>query len=117
MSEHTPTPWTLDGLYVTNLEPPAIGISIADCGKSFGIDSATKAANAAFILLACNNHTRLARQNEAMRKALESAGNAFEMIRLDLIGNLTEPERSAFWKAVVERDKIRVALALKEPGQ
>lgn len=47
---------------------------------------------------------------ERLRNALESAQASFEVIRLILIKNLTEPERGAFWKAVQARDAIRSLL-------
>ena len=48
-----------------------------------------------------------ARLSEALRKA----GVSFETIRLTLIKNLEEPERSAFWEAVHARDATRAALS------
>ena len=48
-----------------------------------------------------------------MREAVEAltfASGAFETIRLNLVHNLNEPERSAFWGAVQARDKIDAAL-------
>jgi len=97
MGEHTPTPWAL-----LNGWPNEI-VSISDVHKSLGgsiyeaedrerfaviiaesksdafsgfaheISGETRKSNAAFIVLACNNHDRLTRENEAMRKALEGA--------------------------------------------
>lgn len=46
-----------------------------------------------------------------LREALRKAGVSFETIRLTLIKNLEEPERSAFWEAVHARDAVRAALS------
>jgi hypothetical protein len=40
-------------------------------------------------------------------EALKQAEESFEFIRLQLVGNLEEPERSAFWRAVEARNSIR----------
>jgi hypothetical protein len=42
--------------------------------------------------------------------ALMAAEASFEKIRETLVGNLTEPERTAFWEAVHGRDSIRAYL-------
>jgi len=71
MAEHTKLPWKLDGTYITNEDPNDVrSPSIADCGRSPTIDRKTQISNAAFIVEAVNNHDRLTRENEAMRKAL-----------------------------------------------
>jgi hypothetical protein len=48
--------------------------------------------------------------DERVVEALREAESAFEEIRLILVHNLHEPERSAFWKAVSARNAIRAAL-------
>ena len=58
---------------------------------------------------------RLIREREALRKALQRSEYEFETIRQILVGNLTEPERTAFWRAVNARDATRAALASLEP--
>jgi len=59
MTEHTPTPWHMDGLYVTNKEPPTVGPSIADCGRSPRIGRAEQVANAAHIVKCVNAFPKL----------------------------------------------------------
>jgi hypothetical protein len=71
MTEHTPTPWHVDGLYVTNREPPAVRPSIADCGRSPRIGRAEQVANAAFIVKAVNNHEALVDALECAREYIE----------------------------------------------
>jgi hypothetical protein len=44
---------------------------------------------------------------EKLRALVVTADKSFELIRCKLIGNLNEPERSAFWEAVDARDTIR----------
>ena len=52
----------------------------------------------------------LARENDALTKALSDAAAVLEEIRLILIRKLDEPERKAFWKAVSGREAARAAL-------
>lgn len=55
-------------------------------------------------------------QVAGLRRALQNAETAFEAIRLILIKNLGEPERSAFWKAVSGRDEASRALLEAAPA-
>jgi hypothetical protein len=54
---------------------------------------------------------RAAAEPGEMREALKWADRAFEFIRLKLVNHLSEPERSAFWKAVQGRDLVRASLS------
>jgi len=71
MGEHTPTPWKLGIFYESDwqeIDSKHYPLPVASC-HHFG--SRGNKDNAAFIIRACNNHDRLTRENEAMRKALE----------------------------------------------
>ena len=49
--------------------------------------------------------------DDAVERVLKDAEKKFEEIRIVLIRQLAEPERSAFWKAVAGRNAIRALLA------
>src|SRR6185295_531176 len=82
MGEHTKLPWARRNQAVHDSSEHSV--SVAYCGavygaglckdgefRSFGITDDQAEANAAFIVEAVNNHDRLTRENEAMRKALK----------------------------------------------
>jgi len=96
MGEHTPTPWFAEFVR-WNKDAPAAGFAIRSDYSHPGLPDGMRMcaiasgnlsehasftacftpeeieANAAFIVSACNNHARLTRENEAMRKAMEGA--------------------------------------------
>jgi len=87
MAEHTPTPWHLveatehHGAYIVSEWERTIcdlyamsnpmAASVRNGGTSFPVPFDNMEHNAALIVEAVNNHARLTRENEAMRKALE----------------------------------------------
>ncbi len=79
MSEHTPTPWKLSPWHVEE-GPPAVR---APAGHIVCTTSSNE--DAAFIVLACNNHDRLTRENEAMRLAMKCIANNPNVPKADMV--------------------------------
>lgn len=86
---------------------PLPALVAAQVSELFGWQSRAEAAEAELTTL----RARLAK----MEEALTFASGAFETIRLNLVHNLNEPERSAFWGAVQARTKVDAALTEEQP--
>jgi len=133
MAEHTPTPWFAEFVR-WNKDAPAAGFAIRSDYSHLGLPDGMRMcaiasgnlsehasftacftpeeieANASFIVLACNNHARLTRENEAMRKALLAAEQRSNESGTGEIGLLDTVHAVA--------GIVRAALAsLKEPGK
>ena len=112
MGEHTKLPWRrvpIGGTSMVVSDSPTLGQAICyepkngySIGLPFWDDSTGKReirfdfvefshGDAAFIVEACNNHARLTRENEAMRKALE-----------DCLGCVTAAEAEGLHEVVEE---------------
>lgn len=110
MSEdkHTPLPWKWHKDYPdhsgTIYAEPKEGHAYAIAIKPRYETTERWKSNAALIVRSVN-------AVPALVKALEETEKSFEVIRQMLIGNLNEPERSAFWRAVQQRDAVRADLA------
>ncbi|TAL43863.1 MAG: hypothetical protein EPN91_05775 [Salinibacterium sp.] len=114
MIEHSPLPWYVEGYkHPSHGSPHGVKVQssrgdgfefrVALCPKHPGIDRTTAEANAALIVRSVNLLP------EALA-ALEAAEQRFEAIRLLLINDLQEPQRSAFWAAVNAKAAARAVL-------
>lgn len=98
MSEHTPTPWDADGVYVM-YHDAELSITVAGCAISPRMDSSKAKANAAFIVRAVNAHDDLV-------AALKVAQSHLRTLRGD---RRNEPNSDQIDRAVF--DAIDAALA------
>jgi len=128
MGEHTPTPWRVEegtDLIWGACNPDdqssyGMGYSIVE-GKAPGWkpykpSMEEREANAAFIVEAVNNHARLTRENEEMRKALETfASFGATEDGKDIRDGLMR-DRICDWFGPSDFDEARAALSSLKEG-
>ena len=104
--KHSPLPWLTSGISEMRIVASA-GYEIAYTGNSMLTTTQERIANAEFIVTACNNHTRLLKENTLLKEVNEAQIYTIEKL-LKENGELKEQLQKA------EQYKKRLGKLLKE---